>query len=244
MGDPETQPIMMRLKSDLVAICKATLDGTLGEAGSDLGRARIAGRGAGRRRIPGELRQRAKSISGSMLQTAIRRKSFTPAPAIRGRSRDQWRSGTVRRRPRRLGRERRGKPTRPSTRSTGTTSTCAATLAIAQLPAKGSRLGDADDGRSDRCHHGRYAGGRQSRLVRRRLAGRVLRQTVLAERDQPPFDRVTMDGIAIAFADFEKGTGEFPMQAMQAAGDAALTLDAGNCIEIMTGASLPAAPTA
>jgi phosphoribosylamine--glycine ligase len=31
MGDPETQPIMMRLKSDLVAICNATLDGTLAE---------------------------------------------------------------------------------------------------------------------------------------------------------------------------------------------------------------------
>lgn len=30
-GDPETQPIMTRLKSDLVAICKATLDGSLGE---------------------------------------------------------------------------------------------------------------------------------------------------------------------------------------------------------------------
>lgn len=29
MGDPETQPIMMRLQSDLVAICRATLDGTL-----------------------------------------------------------------------------------------------------------------------------------------------------------------------------------------------------------------------
>ena len=29
MGDPETQPIMMRLQSDLAAICKATLDGTL-----------------------------------------------------------------------------------------------------------------------------------------------------------------------------------------------------------------------
>lgn len=29
MGDPETQPIMMRLKSDLAGICKATLDGTL-----------------------------------------------------------------------------------------------------------------------------------------------------------------------------------------------------------------------
>lgn len=29
LGDPETQPIMMRLKSDLVAICQATLNGTL-----------------------------------------------------------------------------------------------------------------------------------------------------------------------------------------------------------------------
>lgn len=31
MGDPETQPIMMRLKSDLVALCAATLDGTLNQ---------------------------------------------------------------------------------------------------------------------------------------------------------------------------------------------------------------------
>jgi phosphoribosylamine--glycine ligase len=29
-GDPETQPIMARLKSDLAALCKATLDGDLG----------------------------------------------------------------------------------------------------------------------------------------------------------------------------------------------------------------------
>jgi len=29
MGDPETQPIMARLRSDLVAICRATLDGSL-----------------------------------------------------------------------------------------------------------------------------------------------------------------------------------------------------------------------
>ncbi|MDH4125874.1 MAG: molybdopterin molybdotransferase MoeA [Gammaproteobacteria bacterium] len=70
--------------------------------------------------------------------------------------------------------------------------------------------------------------------------GRVLRQSVVAERDQPPFDRVTMDGIALSFAEFAGGTRRFPVQALQAAGDPALTLEAGNCIEIMTGASLPA----
>lgn len=31
MGDPETQPIMARLRSDLVELCLATLDGSLGE---------------------------------------------------------------------------------------------------------------------------------------------------------------------------------------------------------------------
>ena len=35
MGDPETQPIMARLRSDMVAICKATLDGTLGDITAD-----------------------------------------------------------------------------------------------------------------------------------------------------------------------------------------------------------------
>ena len=69
--------------------------------------------------------------------------------------------------------------------------------------------------------------------------GSVLRQNVLAERDQPPFDRVMMDGIAVRHADIADGISEFPIQAMQAAGDAALSLDAGRCIEIMTGASLP-----
>jgi phosphoribosylamine--glycine ligase len=34
-GDPETQPIMARLQSDLVEICNATLDGTLGEKTTD-----------------------------------------------------------------------------------------------------------------------------------------------------------------------------------------------------------------
>jgi len=69
--------------------------------------------------------------------------------------------------------------------------------------------------------------------------GQVLRQTVRAERDQPPFDRVMMDGIALRFADFASGTRQFPVQALQAAGDEALVLQSGQCIEIMTGACLP-----
>ena len=70
--------------------------------------------------------------------------------------------------------------------------------------------------------------------------GRVLRQVVEAERDQPPFDRVMMDGIAIAHSDFANGLRQFPVQCTQMAGDAAAVLSQGQCIEIMTGASLPA----
>ena len=69
--------------------------------------------------------------------------------------------------------------------------------------------------------------------------GRVLRQGIRAERDQPPFDRVMMDGIAIRFADFDAGRRTFPIQSRQHAGDPAYTLEAGKCIEIMTGACLP-----
>ena len=70
--------------------------------------------------------------------------------------------------------------------------------------------------------------------------GRVLRQSVSAERDQPPFDRVTMDGIAIDFDSFEDGTRSFTIQGRQHAGEAAQSLRSpGNCIEIMTGAVLP-----
>jgi molybdopterin molybdotransferase len=69
--------------------------------------------------------------------------------------------------------------------------------------------------------------------------GRVLRQPVHAERDQPPFDRVMMDGIAVRFADLDRGQRSFPIQSRQHAGDLEHTLEAGQCIEIMTGASLP-----
>lgn len=71
-------------------------------------------------------------------------------------------------------------------------------------------------------------------------AGAVLREHVYAERDQPPFDRVAMDGIAVDSAAIRGGTRRLYVQALQAAGDAPLTLANGqHCIEIMTGAMLP-----
>ena len=71
-------------------------------------------------------------------------------------------------------------------------------------------------------------------------AGRVLRQDVHAERDAPPFDRVAMDGIAIAIAAFQSGRREFRVATMQAAGQAPVSLESPtDCIEVMTGASLP-----
>ncbi|MDJ0940827.1 MAG: molybdopterin molybdotransferase MoeA [Woeseiaceae bacterium] len=69
--------------------------------------------------------------------------------------------------------------------------------------------------------------------------GRVLRQPVAAERDQPPFDRVMMDGIALAYDEFENGLRSFPVQSTQQAGDPQQTLETGKAIEIMTGAALP-----
>ncbi len=67
--------------------------------------------------------------------------------------------------------------------------------------------------------------------------GRILRQSVRAERDQPPFDRVTMDGIAVDYASLSSGALQFGIQGIQQAGDPVQTLqDAGSCIEIMTGA--------
>lgn len=70
--------------------------------------------------------------------------------------------------------------------------------------------------------------------------GAVLRENVYAERDQPPFDRVAMDGIAIAAEAVSAGRRSFHLQGRQAAGDPPLTLEsATQAISIMTGAVLP-----
>ena len=71
-------------------------------------------------------------------------------------------------------------------------------------------------------------------------AGAVLRENVYAERDQPPFDRVTMDGIALTSSAAGSGRTRYRIQATQAAGEPPLALKSSDqCIEIMTGAVLP-----
>jgi len=73
-----------------------------------------------------------------------------------------------------------------------------------------------------------------------RLAGAVLHEAVHATRDQPPFDRVTMDGIAFAAGAHRAGTRNFRIVATQAAGAPPASLEDPNaCIEVMTGAILP-----
>jgi len=70
--------------------------------------------------------------------------------------------------------------------------------------------------------------------------GRVLREPLYADRDFPPFDRVTMDGIAIDFQSFAQGQRQFPIQGIQAAGAPPLHLaDPATTLEVMTGAMLP-----
>ena len=70
--------------------------------------------------------------------------------------------------------------------------------------------------------------------------GEVLRQSITAERDQPPFDRVTMDGIAIRHSAFAAGLRTFPVAGTQSAGSATVPLpNDKSCVAIMTGAALP-----
>jgi len=68
----------------------------------------------------------------------------------------------------------------------------------------------------------------------------VLAENILADRDFPPFDRVSMDGIAIRFEAWTMGMHNFRVEGLQPAGVPQKTLaDGANCFEVMTGAVLP-----
>ena len=70
--------------------------------------------------------------------------------------------------------------------------------------------------------------------------GQVLRQDVYAERDNPPFDRVCMDGVAVASGALARGLRRFTIEATQAAGSPVVTLSRPeNAVEVTTGAVLP-----
>lgn len=70
--------------------------------------------------------------------------------------------------------------------------------------------------------------------------GRVLREDLFADRPFPPYDRVTMDGIAILYETYAKGNRSFPIEKVIAAGDPESILEnPAHCVEIMTGAVLP-----
>jgi molybdopterin molybdotransferase len=70
--------------------------------------------------------------------------------------------------------------------------------------------------------------------------GQVLRQDIFPERDNPPFDRVCMDGIAIDSRSLARGNRRFIIQATQGAGAPAIRLAAPDgAVEVMTGAVVP-----
>lgn len=71
-------------------------------------------------------------------------------------------------------------------------------------------------------------------------SGRILQENIVADRDFPPFNRVSMDGIAISSEAFNNGIRSFKIEGIQAAGSPQLSLkNTENCIEAMTGAVLP-----
>jgi molybdopterin molybdotransferase len=70
--------------------------------------------------------------------------------------------------------------------------------------------------------------------------GATLRENIYAERDQPPFDRVAMDGMAVDSEALRRGLKRFRVQGVQAAGAPPVRLGGGDvAIEVMTGAILP-----
>ena len=71
-------------------------------------------------------------------------------------------------------------------------------------------------------------------------AGRILAETLTADRDFPPFDRVAMDGIAVAHAAWAAGQTEFRIEHTQYAGAPPHSLQNPQAaMEVMTGAVLP-----
>lgn len=71
-------------------------------------------------------------------------------------------------------------------------------------------------------------------------AGRVLRQSIMADRALPPLDRATLDGIAIASGAYLSGRTSFAVAGFAKAGAPQASLEQRSaCFEIATGAPMP-----
>jgi len=69
---------------------------------------------------------------------------------------------------------------------------------------------------------------------------RILKDEWQTDRDLPPYDRVTMDGISINFETFRNGKRSFPIEGVAAAGMPQQTMNNNEaCLEVMTGSILP-----
>lgn len=70
--------------------------------------------------------------------------------------------------------------------------------------------------------------------------GAFLATTVVADRDFPPFDRASMDGIAVSAEAYASGRREFAIEGTQPAGVPQKRLSGSErCLEVMTGAVVP-----
>ena len=70
--------------------------------------------------------------------------------------------------------------------------------------------------------------------------GRVIAETILADRDYPPFNRSTMDGYALRTADLRRAVREYRVvETIFAGAGATRPALAGECYKIMTGAPVP-----
>jgi molybdopterin molybdotransferase len=70
--------------------------------------------------------------------------------------------------------------------------------------------------------------------------GRILAQGIIADRDYPPFDRSIRDGYAVRSADTRSGATLRCIGELKAGDTPSTTVESGACIQIMTGAALPA----
>ena len=67
-----------------------------------------------------------------------------------------------------------------------------------------------------------------------------MRENIISDRDQPPFNKSLVDGIGISYDTWQKGQRTFHVEAIIPPGIAPKPLkDLSHCVRIMTGAVIP-----